>query len=88
MGKKKFTIHLIEKRSKQKNVYPVVSNIVCFFTFSVKRKENYLQKIYIFAGPCGKCIFSYNFTDITKLMILFYLQRLGAECKVPGFLNF
>ena len=46
------------------------------------------MKIYVFRGPCGKCIFSYNFTDRTKLMILFYLQRLGAQHSELCFFNF
>ena len=29
--------------------------------------------------PYGNCIFSYNLTDRIKLMILFHLQRLGAQ---------
>ena len=61
-------------------MYHEVSNIVCFQTFSVKCKgKQFAQKIYVFQGPCGKMHLFYNFTDITKFMILFYLQRLGAE---------
>ena len=64
-------------------------HIVCFKTFSVKRQWNNLHRKYMFfGGPCGKCIFSYNFTDRTKFMILLHLQRLGTECKVSQFLNF
>ena len=29
-----------------------------------------------------------NFTDTTKLLILFHLQTLGAERHIPSFLNF
>ena len=42
------------KTLQTKNMYNEVSHIVCFSTFSVKRKENYLhrkQKIYVFRGP-------------------------------------
>ena len=38
-------------------------------------------------APFEKCIFFYNFTDITKFMVLFHLQRLGAENKVSCFSN-
>ena len=33
-----------------KNVYHVVSHIVCYLIFSVKRKENHLHKKYTFLG--------------------------------------
>ena len=70
-------------------MYHKVLHIVCFQTFSVKRKENDLHRKYFLGrGPCEKCIFSFNFTDRTKLMILFHLQRLGADHKVFHFLNF
>ena len=39
-------------------------------------------------GSCRKAIFSYNFTDIKKLMILFHLQTQAAERHIPSFLNF
>ena len=41
----------------------------------------------VFEGSCRKYIFSYNFTDRTKLMILFHLPSLGVECHRPSFLN-
>ena len=57
---------------------------VCFETFSEKRKENELHRKYtLFRGFCRKAIFSYNFTDITKFMILFHLQWPGAERHIP-----
>ena len=56
-----------------------VLNIVCFKTFSVKRKENDLHRKYrLFGGSYRKSIF-YKLTDRTKLMIVFHLQSLGAE---------
>ena len=49
--KTSFIIYLREKCSKQ-NIYHEVSHIVCFETFSVKRKENYLHRKYRhFLGP-------------------------------------
>ena len=37
---------------------------------------------------CRKAIFSYNFTDQTKLTILFHLQTLGAGRTIPSFMIF
>ena len=75
------------KKFKTKNMYHEVSNIVCFWTFSVKHIENDLHRKYSFfgRGPCGKYILFYNFTDITKFMILFHLQRLLAKRHVQFF---
>ena len=69
-------------------MYQEVLNIVCFQTFSVKRKENDLHKNIRFQGACEKCIFSYNFTDRTKFMFLFHLQRLGAQRRDSRFFQF
>ena len=70
-------------------MYLKVSNIVCLKTFSVKRKEYDLHRQYTFLGRISrKCIFSYNFTARTKFMILFHLQRLGAQRCNPRFFNF
>ena len=66
-------------------MYHEVSEIVCFWTFSVKRKEMIFIENMFFGRPCGKCIFTYNFIDKTKFMILFHLQRLGAEHIVSYF---
>ena len=51
-------------------------------------KKPIAQKIYAFRWSCRKAIFSYNFTGITKLMILIHLQTIGAGRHVPSFLNF
>ena len=52
-------------------MYHAVLNIVCFETFSEKRKENELHRKYTLLGvytpPTQK-----NFTDKTNLMILFH----------------
>ena len=73
---------------RKMNMHHEVSHRVCFLTFSVKRKENDLQRKYTFWGALGKCIFSYNFTDGTKFMILFHVQRVGTERIVSRFLTF
>ena len=41
-----------------------------------------------FFGVCRKCIFSFNFTDRTKFMILFHLQRLGSQRRELRCFNF
>ena len=46
------------------------------------------RKYRLYGGCCRKWIFADNFTDITILMILFHLQKLGAGRHIPGFLNF
>ena len=58
-----------------------------FLDFFCKTKKMICIKIYVLGGPCGKCIFQ-NFTDKTKLMILFNLRRLGAEKQSFSFLNY
>ena len=70
-------------------MYHVVLNIVCFETFSEKRKENELHRKYtLFGGSCRKPISSHNFIDKTNLMILFHLPWLGAQHHRPVFSNF
>ena len=70
-------------------MYHEVINIVCFQTFPVKQIKRFAQKIYVFRGPCGKCIFSHNFTDRTKLITLFHFQRqVGAQRKISHFSNY
>ena len=87
MKKKSFIIPLREKRVKKNNNH-VFPSKVCFDTFSEKRKENDLYLNYmLLGGPAEKPISSYNFTDITKFIILFHLQWLGAE-RHTGFANF
>ena len=41
-----------------------------------------------FGGPSRKMDVFYNFTDITKFMILFHLQRPAAEGHKLIFLNY
>ena len=70
-----------------KHVFP---SKVCFNTFSEKRKENELHGRYmLLGGPAENRGSSYNFTNITKLMILFHLQWLGrSRASHTSFANF
>ena len=84
-----FIIHMREKCSKQK-ICSMRSHKVTyglFLEFFVKRKENDLQRNYRLFGSPAENLFSYNFTDGTKLVIVFHLQRLGPEHH-RRFLNF
>ena len=70
-------------------MYHKVSNIGCFWTFSVKLKENdFYRKYRLLGGPAEIYLLQFNFTDRTKLMIFFHLQRLGAERHRTRFLNY
>ena len=59
-----------------------------FQDFSVEQRKQFTQKIQAFRGSYRKCIFSNNFMDRTKLMILIHLQRLGAEHHWSFLLNY
>ena len=61
---------------------------VCFWAFSVKCKENDSDKKYRLLGGQKICIFTQNFTDRIKLMILFHLKPPGARHYIPIFFNF
>ena len=50
------------------------------------KKTNCKENIRFLGGSCRKCI--YNFTDITKWLILFHLQTVGAGRHISSFLNF
>ena len=71
-----------EKNVLNKHLYRAVLNIVCFETFSEKRKENELHGKHTLFGVLQETISSYNFTDLTKFMILFHLPWLGAKSKI------
>ena len=88
MKKKSFIIHLREARVEKKIVSTSSHPKFVLRLFLKNVMKTNFMEIYAFRGSCRRAIFSYNFTDITKLMILFHLQTLGAGCQDSFFFNF
>ena len=75
---KKIIIHLRENILNKQYVSWDLKHSLFLDFFSITYRKRFAYKIYVLGVPCGKCIF-YNFADRTKFVILFHLQRLGAE---------
>ena len=65
---------LREKRVKQKIIRMRSHPKFVSRLFLKKRKENELHRKYMLFGGPAENLSSYNFADITKVMILFHLQ--------------
>ena len=64
------------------------SHTYIFLDFFCKTKKMIYIGYIRFLGALQKNVLVLHFTDITKVIILFHLQRLGAERHKASFLNY
>ena len=69
-------------------MYHVVPNIVCFETFSEKRKENELQRKYmLFGGPAGN-LSPPTILQMKQILCIYFIYHDSAHNFTYVFLNF